>query len=124
MSQRHGTVVQCRRSARRFVLPNGSEGFIDFDYPKPGEHHCEMPLKDLSNAGLSFVLIHELPGLAVGRTLQGVALRVDDRVVRGDLLICHLTSDEGPGAVCGGLFYPASDPDLIRLQDLLAELTA
>jgi hypothetical protein len=117
------TATECRRSARRHAFPE-AEAIIGFDYPRPGEHRCEMPLKDLSNAGISFVLTHELPGIEIGETLRRVALRVNSTVVRGDLLICHLTPGEEPGAVCGGLFYPASDRDVLRLRDLLAELNA
>jgi hypothetical protein len=117
------TATECRRSARRHAFPE-SEATIDFDYPRPGEHRCEMPLKDVSNAGISFVLTHELPGVEIGETLRRIALRINGHVVRGDVLICHLTPGDEPGAVCGGLFYPASDPDLLRLQDLLAELNS
>jgi hypothetical protein len=117
------TAIDCQRSARRHAFPE-AEAIIEFDYPRPGEHRCEMPLRDLSNAGISFVLTHELPGIAIGETLREIALRVNGRVICGDVLICHLTPGGEPGTVCGGLFYPASDPDLLQLQDLLDELNS
>ena len=81
-----------------------------------------MKLGDVSGAGLSFVLGHELPGLDVGDCLADARLVVGGRVARGDLLVMHLTPDRTPGSRCGALFYPRGDDDLLALREILAAL--
>lgn len=112
-----------RRQTRRHALPEEFEGRVEFGYPAPEEHRCSMALNDISESGLSFVLEHELPGLEVGRQIEQVTLHAGGRVIDGDMVITHLTSEAG-GSVCGALFYPSSDADLIHLRELLAELGA
>jgi len=95
---------------------------VEFGFPRPQDPTCRMTVQDLSDAGLAFVLKHELPGLEVGDSLEGAMLRVGERCVRGALLVMHLTPDASAGGVCGALFYPAEDEDLLSLRELLGEL--
>ena len=81
-----------------------------------------MRLRDLSQSGLSFVLSHELPGLSIGDSIDHVHVRVDGRQIRGDLLIMHLSPDASGGSVCGALFYPLEDEDVLTLREVIRAL--
>ena len=107
-----------RRSAPRFT---GFEGKLEFGYPGPSDHPCAMQVRDISVSGISFTISEELPGLEVGRILEGATIRIGRRVIRGDLVVMHLTSPE-PDALCGALFYPQRDADILKLRALIAEL--
>jgi hypothetical protein len=112
----------CRRKHDRFPLDASRGGTIEFSYPGPAGAICSMPLHDLSRAGLSFVLSHELPGLEIGDSLDGARIRVNGREVRGDLLVMRLTPDDSRDSVCGGLFYPVEDADILAMRAIIAEL--
>ena len=116
------STTKCRRQAERRSLAPDSPGVIEFGYPTPRDHPCSMSLRDMSSAGVSFVLAHELPGLEVGRTLRRVTLHVNGEEIHGDLVVMHLTPGDSAGSVCGGLFDPARDSDIIGLKKVLAEL--
>jgi len=78
-------------------------------------------LRDVSNAGLSFS-IPELPfEFEVGDTLNSVRLHVGRCEMRGDLLVMHITPESG---VCGALFYPDTDTDIIKLRSLISGIEA
>ena len=81
-----------------------------------------MRLRDISESGLSFFLMHELPGLDVGDSLDRVSVDIEGYDLRGDLLVMHLTPDSGEGSVCGALFYPRGDCNIRALHALVAEL--
>jgi len=100
----------------------GIEGTLEFDWPRRGEHRVSFPLRDISHAGLSFLLAIELPGIEIGRNLDHGLVRVGHRKVRGDLVVIHLTPDDSPGSICGAAFYPTSDRDILELKELIAEL--
>lgn len=115
--------TRCRRSHGRYSLQDHVEGELSFRYPQGG-HPCVMPLRDISRSGLSFVLVHELPGLDVGDSIDGAQLRIGRHEIRGDLLVMRLNPDASSGSVCGALFYPAEDEDILALRASLAELEA
>jgi hypothetical protein len=73
---------------------------------------------------LSFVLADPLPGLEPGQRLDAAEVTIGDRLIRGDLLVMHITPEVISGAVLGALFYPATDEDLLTLRAVLAELDA
>lgn len=112
----------CRRTHPRFPLPEG--GTVFFGFPRPQDPPCTMQLRDVSQSGLAFVLLHELPGLEVGDSLEGVRIRIGKREMRGDMLIMHFTPDDTPGSICGALFYPGEDSDILALRAILQELEA
>ena len=109
-------MTSCRRKKDRHILSEDLQARIEFAFPEPGGHSCEMALRDLSSGGLSFTLAHDLPGLEVGDCLKRATLHVGDQTLEGDVLIMHITPELEPGAVCGALFYPARDIDIITLQ--------
>ncbi len=116
------TATACRRIHTRFRLPAARGAEVSFEYPGPGGKTCTMPLRDISSAGLSFLVAHELPGLHEGRSINGATIRVGDFAIAADILVMHLTPDDGPGSVCGALIYPREDGDLLGLQALVTEL--
>ena len=115
-------VAVCKRSNRRFPMPEDARATVDFVYPYPAGRHCSMQLRDISSSGISFFLRHDLPGLDVGDTLDRVSVDIEGYDLRGDLLVMHLTPDDTEGSVCGALFYPRSDRNIRALQALVAEL--
>lgn len=111
-----------RRAHRRYRPPAGIEATIRFMYPDSnGDPSC-VKVKDISPAGLSFILNQALPGLEVGSHLDDVEVRVGEHGFRGDLVVLHLTPTPHPGSVCGALFYPASDDDLLVFRALIYQL--
>ena len=114
----------CRRKNPRFPLSPALQGTIEFGFPDRDGARCTMALLDLSRGGISFVLRHELPGLEVGESIDGARLSLGERVVNGDFLVMHLTPDATEGAVCGALFFPSEDADILTLRAVLATLEA
>lgn len=114
----------CRRRHNRFPLDPGDGGRVEFRFPDPSGHPCSMPLRDVSSAGLSMTLVHELPGLETGSNLDRVTVTVGERKVEGDLLVMHVTPEAVEGAVCGALFYPRHDRDILELRGLIEELAS
>ena len=110
----------CRRSHPRYPLD--ADGWLEFGYPRPEDPPCVLELRDMSQGGLAFVLRQELPGLDVGDSIDQVEVRIGDRVVRGNLLVMHFTPDASAGSVCGALFYPGEDVDLLTLRAILRDL--
>ncbi|MDH3591997.1 MAG: hypothetical protein OER88_08970 [Planctomycetota bacterium] len=111
-----------RRSADRLKLNGEIEGRVEFGYPNPAGHACEMKIRDISASGIGFLVDEELPGLEVGRILEGVTVRIGRRSVRGDLVVMHLTDGRPTDAFCGAMFCPTSDEDILRLREVLHEL--
>ncbi len=114
----------CRRTHPRYTLRAHRSGRLEFGYPRPQDPPCVMGLWDISQGGLAFVLRHELPGLEVGDSIDGVRVQVGDRVVHGDLLVMRLSPDASAGPICGALFYPGDDADLLTLREVLRDLEA
>lgn len=113
-----------RRRAERLKLNGDLEGRIEFGYPSPAGAACEMKIRDISASGIGFLVDRELPGLEVGRILEGVTVRIGRKSVRGDLVVMHLTEDARVDAFCGAMFCPTSDEDILRLRELLHDLKA
>lgn len=111
-----------RRRQARLTFPHEAEARLVFGYPFPGAHRCVMPLRDISPGGLAFTLNLDLPGLDIGQSIERCELIVGERVVRGDLLVMHLTPGPFTGATCGSLFYPTEDEDIARYQELVASI--
>ncbi len=112
----------CRRKSRRLSFPEGETWEVEFNYPAPGGLPCRMTLQDLSTSGTAFRLAHDLPGLEFGRTVRYATLTMNGRKVHGDMLVMHLTPDDSEGSVCGVLFYPATDTDVMVWREALVEL--
>ena len=104
-----------RRLQKRYPLPTDG-GVLRFHHPGQGGPGFTATMRDVSLSGLSFFLPSEIPGLIVGGIIRGVEAGIGGRTFRGDLLPMHLTPANFGGAVCGGLFYPESDEDLITIR--------
>lgn len=111
----------CRRRHRRLTLPDDGNNFLEFTWPGRGGHHCRMPINDISPAGMSFILQHELPGLEVCGQIRRVTANVGERSFRVDMVVIHITSNPGRPTICGTLLYPLTDDDLGTLRTLLDE---
>lgn len=118
------TRTDCRRGPDRHPLPRADDRYVEVEHPKPGGRRYSFPLHDVSISGLSFVLNEEVPFVDEGTSLDGATVRVGGCTLRGDLLVMHVTPEMAPGSVCGALFYPASDEDLIKLKSLIAGIEA
>lgn len=111
----------CRRTHRRRTLPDDGTNFLEFTWPRRGGHACRMPINDISPAGMSFILQHDLPGLEVCGQIRRVTAHVGERSFRADMVVIHITSNPGRPTICGTLLYPLTDDDLGVLRELLAE---
>ena len=118
------TRTDCRRGPDRHPLPRADDRYIEVDHPQPGGRSYRFPLHDISISGLSFVLTEEMPRIDEGSSLDGVVVHVGGCILRGDMLVMHVTPEMAPGSVCGALFYPATDEDLIKLKSLIAGIEA
>lgn len=116
------TAVACRRKHRRYSPPETATAEVRFGYPRSDGAPCVMRLRDLSASGLSFIINRDLPGFEIGRSINGASLAFGATLMHGDLLVMRLTPDAGPGSVCGALFFPRDDEDIIALQRLVADL--
>jgi hypothetical protein len=119
---RINTGVKCRRRHKRFVVPKDAGARVNFDFPRAGDHPCSMALRDISAGGLCFVLEHDLPGLDVGQVIDQSEVLGFGQSIRGELFLMHLTPAATKGAVCGALFFPAGDRNILAWQALVAGL--
>ncbi|ANM30792.1 PilZ domain-containing protein [Moorena bouillonii] len=106
-----------RRQHPRFEF-DASEAWIEFGYPRPCDHQCRMRVRDVSVGGISFELEHELPGLGIGTNLDNVVLRIGNLAIKGDVVVMRLTT-QSDTTVCGGIFYPQSDNDSVKLDQMM-----
>lgn len=113
-----------KRLQKRYSVSPDSGAMLRFRYPAPSGALFEARLRDISLSGLSLTLPEELPGLQPGDIVKGIEVRVDRMVFHGDLLVMHVTPENEPGAVCGGLFYPEGDQDLITIRLVVRALDA
>ena len=66
----------------------------------------------------------ELSGIQAGDIVKAIEARVEGKTFRGDLLVMHVSHANETGAICGGLFYPESDEDLITIRLVVRALEA
>ena len=116
------TRTECRRGPARHPIPRAADRYVEFEHPRPGGRTYRFPLHDLSEAGLSFMLTEEVPMTDEGTSLEAVTVRLGNCEIHGDLLVMHVTPEMAPGSVCGALFYPTSDLDLVKMKGLVAGL--
>lgn len=111
-----------RRKQPRYKAPEQLASRVVFQYRPLGNDTFEMPIKDLSPSGVSFTLTSDLPKLEVGDCIARVKIHLGEDTLRGDLLIMHLSPGAEEGAVCGGLYFPSSDEDILKLQGVIRML--
>ncbi|HEX4824705.1 MAG TPA: hypothetical protein VFV19_10345 [Candidatus Polarisedimenticolaceae bacterium] len=113
-----------RRLQRRYNLAPDAGATLRFRYPAPAGVPYDLPLRDISLSGLSLVLPNDFPELQAGDMIKGIEVRVSRKVFHGDLLVMHVTPLHQVGGVCGGLFYPEGDEDLITVRLVIKALDA
>lgn len=113
-----------RRLQNRYSLPHDTDAALSFCYPAPNGLRIEARLRDVSLSGLSIVLPEALAGIQVGEIVRGIEASVAAKSFRGDLLVMHVTPTNDAAAICGGLFYPEGDEDLITIRLVVRALEA
>jgi hypothetical protein len=115
------TTTACRRKQRRHRIAPDTNARVEFAFPHPGGARHSLPLVDLSLSGFSFRMSPELSWLETGTMIPEVVIHLGGCTLQGELLLMHVTRREG---ICGALFYPATDTDLIKLKSLIAGIEA
>jgi hypothetical protein len=110
-----------RRKNRRYQLLPSLEPTVEFTHPGPQGASYKLPVIDLSNSSFGFRISEELNELEAGTNLDGAVLHMGDIRIEGDLMVMHVTQGQ---AVCGVLFYPSSDEDLLKFRSLITGLRA
>jgi hypothetical protein len=119
------TRTASRRRQRRFPLVQGRGAVVELEHPQqPGRRHT-LPIVDMSSSGVSFkVELQEIPAFEIGASLPQVTLVLGGCSIQGELVVMHFTPDSNSSAVCGSLFYPMSDADLVKLKSVIAGMEA
>ncbi len=122
------TITKSRRRQQRHVVTGGHGAVVEFDYPNPNGRTYRVPVVNLSASGVSFSIRaeqhRELFGLEEGANLAGAVLRIGGCMVRGDLVVMHITDVNESERKCGALLYPDSDNDLVKLKSVIAGMEA
>jgi hypothetical protein len=115
-----------RRRQKRYPVGHGTPAHVAFDFPNPGGLPRRLALVNFSKSGVSFRLEgnDDLAQLDPGSRLDAVVLEFGDCTIQGELLVMHVTPDSRSHALCGALFYPATDVDLIKLRSVVAGMEA
>ena len=119
------TKTACRRTQQRFTIVDEASASVEFDFPAPNGRHYSLPLANISISGISFVLEPDrAPGeLEIGEDLTNATITVAGCSMSGELVVMHMTEEAGQ-AICGALFYPAGDADLVKLKSVIAGMEA
>ena len=113
-----------RRLQRRYHLAPESGARMKFTYPAPAGVPYDLRLRDISLSGLSMMIPGDFPEMQAGDMIRGIEVRVSRKSFRGDLLVMHVTPTPEYGGICGGLFYPEGDEDLITVRLVIKALDA
>ena len=113
-----------RRLQNRFVIPRDAGAVLEFRYPSPNGPRLTAFVRDISLSGLSMTIPEDLAGIQAGDIVKGIEARVAGKTFRGDLLVMHVSSASEAGSICGGLFYPEGDEDLITIRLVIRALEA
>ena len=113
-----------RRLQRRYNLAPETGARLSFCHPAPMGIPYDLPVRDISLSGLSLVLPVDFPEMQAGDMIKSIEVHVLRKVFRGDLLVMHVTPVQNRGGVCGGLFYPEGDEDLITVRLVIKALDA
>ena len=115
-------VTKTRRRQHRYPIQRGKLARVEFTHPSPNGRRYDLDVTNISSSGVSFSFeeTDELTGLEEGTSLSGVVIRIGECMIRGELVVMHLTGDTDSRRICGALFYPAPDTDLVQLKGLIA----
>jgi len=116
------TTIKNRRKQTRHTIAANVAARVEFDYPTPNGKPYALPVVNVSASGLSFVLDETdlLGALEEGTSLPRSVVRLGQCRIRGELLVMHVTPGSDSRYVCGALFYPATDTDLVMLKSVVA----
>jgi hypothetical protein len=119
------TTKSRRRQIRHSVSPH-RDAWVEFEYPSPNGRRHRVKLVNLSCSGISFIVDPEegLAALEPGTDIPGAIVRIGNCMIYGDMLVMHLTPRGGSDLICGALFYPKSDGDLVKLKGVIAGMEA
>jgi len=116
------TKIATRRQIRRYrVDPKAAA--VEFSYPNPNGRDFNQPLIDISIAGFSFHIENPVPDIDHGEQIEEAVVRLGDCEIKGDIIIMHLTN-EGSRTLCGALFYPSDESELVKLKCVVAGIEA
>ncbi len=115
-------VTKSRRGQRRYPVALGKLARVEFAHPGPKGRCYDLEVTNISSSGVSFSVeeTDELTGLEEGTSLSGVVIRIGECMIRGEMVVMHLTGGTDSRRICGALFYPATDTDLVQLRGLIA----
>jgi hypothetical protein len=116
------TTVKNRRKQRRYSTL-GVDSWVELSVGSSTER---LKVLNLSASGLSFLVesAEQVPGLETGAPIDGLVLQIADCRIRGDILVMHVTTRADSRYVCGALFYPATDTDLLKFRSLIVGMEA
>ena len=116
------TSIKNRRRQSRFAVKPPKQAMIRFTYPGTDGDDQRLLVTNVSASGISFAVEGDqgISPLEEGTTLEEVELQIGGCNIDGDLLVMHVTHGADSGYVCGALFYPASDTDLVKLKSVVA----
>jgi hypothetical protein len=117
------TSTKSRRRQERFAVNRTSEASVEFAH---AGRLRSMALHNLSASGVSFAseAAEDFAGLEIGLRLDRAVVRLgEDCTIRGDLVVMHI-SETGVRQICGALFYPATDGDLVKLKSAVEGMHA
>ena len=118
--------IASRRKQRRYAVPKSHAACVEFEHPSPNGQTYRLAITNVSASGLSFDVDEyaELQQLEEGANVADATVRFGSCMIRGDLVVMHVSSEEGDGAICGALIYPDSDTDLVKLKSVIAGIEA
>jgi len=116
------TKTENRRRQTRFAVKATTQATVRFTHPGTKGDDQQLSVVNVSASGISFQVDADqgMQELGEGTTLEEVQLQIGGCAMSGDLLIMHVTTAADSGYVCGALFYPASDTDLVKLKSVVA----
>lgn len=107
-----------KRSTPRFSIPESQGASIELiDGHGPLR---SFQIRDISISGISFVLTQEFGEPESGTEYPEATLRFPRTEIAGGILVMHTTEEDDGTRICGSLFYPASEEDLMKLKGVVA----
>jgi hypothetical protein len=115
-------LTKSRRRHERHTVDRKAEASVEFTH---AGRRLEFTMHNVSASGVSFAAreASDFDGLEPGLSLPGAVIRLDGCAIRGELLVMHV-SGRGAGRICGALFYPGTDGDLVKLKGMIAGMHA
>ncbi len=118
--------IASRRRQRRYNVPASHNACVEFVHPAPSGESLRLPITNVSASGVSFDVADHggLHDLEEGASLPRATVRFGSCMIRGDLVVMHVSDGDGDSRICGALIYPESDTDLVKLKSVIAGIEA